>query len=101
MLLLSLLLSFRESRSAGPAGELLRAREQKLVDAAVAYTETAMARGLIEVENPRLTVLVILGACERLFFEVLSGTELGDVEQISRTVVGLFEQALSPGASPE
>jgi hypothetical protein len=49
---------------------------------------------MIEVPNARVTVLVILGACERLFYEVLTGGDLGDVEEISGLVVAMFEGAL-------
>ncbi len=89
-----ILLAFRESRSSTEAGALLRAWELQVVEQAVRFTEVAVERGLIDVANPRIAVLVVLGAAERLFYEVLLGTDLGDVAQVAQEVVGLFERAM-------
>lgn len=89
-----ILLAFRESRTSTEAGTLLREREQAIVERAIAFTVLASDRGLIEVPNPRVTVLVVLGAVERLFYEVLLGTDLGDLDAVARDVVGMFEHAM-------
>lgn len=89
-----ILLAFRESRTRNEAGALLRERELAIVDRAVRFTDEAAARGLIRVVDSRVTVLVVLGAVERLFYEVLLGTELGDLDRVAAGVVGLFERAM-------
>ena len=68
--------------------------ELEIVESAVSFTEVAASRGLIEVSNPRLNVLVVLGATERLFYEVLVGTDLGDLDAVARDVVAIFETAM-------
>ena len=87
-------LVFREAKSSTEAGIWLRAKELEIVDSAVAFTDVAIGRGLISVDNPRVTVLVVLGAIERLFYEVLVGTELGDPQEMAELVVGMFESAM-------
>ena len=47
-----------------------------------------------------LAVLVVFGAVERLFYEVLVGTDLGDPDIIASTVVGLFGATMGFGVSP-
>lgn len=89
-----ILLVFRESRTSTEAGEYLREKELEIIDAGVAFTEVAMERGLVNATNARVTVLVVLGAIERLFYEVLIGTELGDPQETAELVVGMFESAL-------
>ena len=95
-----ILMAFRESRGRTPAGAFLRQRELELLEVAVVFTEDAAARGLVRVEDPRLTCLVILGAAERLLYEVLLGEDVGDPTEMARQVVGLFERAMQRGADP-
>ncbi len=92
-----ILVAFREMRQPGQAGEWLRAREQALIDLSVAFTEDVAARGLLSVRNPRVAVLVVYGAVERLFYEVLTGHDLGDPGAIATEVLGLFGQAMGFG----
>jgi AcrR family transcriptional regulator len=68
-------LAFRESRGGGEAGAAVRKRELRLQAASLRLTEVGAERGLITAPNPRLASLLILGAIERLFFEVLSDAE--------------------------
>lgn len=66
-----ILLVFREMRGQGLGG--LRARERALIDRVTALTAQARALGLVDVDDPRLASLVILGGIERLVFEALTG----------------------------
>ena len=88
------LLAFRESRGAGEAGVGLRARELAILDAAEAFTVDVADRGLIDVSHPRLVCLVVFGAVERLFYEVMLGTDLGDIDKVGSQVVNLFAGAM-------
>jgi AcrR family transcriptional regulator len=89
-----ILVAFREVRQPGPAGEWLRARERALIDQAVAFTEDVASRGLLSVTHPRVACLVVYGAVERLFYEVLTGHDLGDPGTLATDVLGLFGQAM-------
>ena len=88
------LLAFRQSRGAGEAGVGLRARELAILDAAEAFTLDVANRGLIEVSHPRLVCVVVFGAVERLFYEVMLGTDLGEIDKVGSQVVDLFAGAL-------
>jgi AcrR family transcriptional regulator len=88
------LLAFRESRHAGEAGERIRRRELQLQEAVVNLTELAAGRDLITAEDPKLTGFVILGAVEKLYYEFLAGTDLGDPQKMARNVVRLFGKVL-------
>ncbi len=74
--------------------------ELQLVDAVVDLTELAKARGLIDVREPRLVCLVILGAVERVLYEVLLGTDLGDPRAAADRVAELFATTLGLPVSP-
>lgn len=89
-------LSFQESRTRAASGVLLRERERGIVSVAVAFTELAMARGWVREGDPRVLCLVIFGAVERLVYEVLTGSELGDPARIAAEMVAVFEAALAP-----
>lgn len=88
------LLTFRETRHAGEAGERIRTREVQLREVVTQLTLLAVDRGLITAEDPRLTSLVILGAVEKLYYEFLVGTELGDPQELAGNVVRLFGKVL-------
>lgn len=88
------LVAFRESRQPGEAGRSLRRRELAILEAVVAFTEGAVARGLIHTTQPRLVSLVVFGAVERLFYEALVGTDLGDPTATADEVLRLFGSAL-------
>lgn len=94
-----ILLALRESRRPGDAGDFLRAQEGRILAAVTGMTELAVARGLIAVEDPALTVRVILGAAERLTFDVLTGVDVGDPLRVADQVVRLFTAAMGVGAS--
>ena len=89
-----ILVAFRESRQPGEAGQSIRRRELQLLEAVVRFTEDAAARGLIQVRDPRLVCLVVFGAVERLFYEVLMGADIGDPQAAAQEVLGLFAGAL-------
>jgi AcrR family transcriptional regulator len=88
------LLTFREMRSSGDAGDSLRAFELKLQEVVIGFTQDAMERKLIQVENPTLTVLVVFGAVERLYFEFLVGRDLGDADAIANDAVQMLGKGM-------
>ncbi|MEZ4321208.1 MAG: TetR/AcrR family transcriptional regulator [Myxococcota bacterium] len=88
------IVAFRETRRAGEAGDFLRAEEQRILDAVTVITAEAAERGLIQVRDPRLTVRMIFGAVERLYFDVLTGVELGDPTEVANEVVRTFTLAM-------
>lgn len=65
------LLIFQEMRGQSVPG--LRSRERALIERITALTQLAMDRGLVRKGDARLASLVILGAIERLYYEVLVG----------------------------
>ncbi|MFT4624594.1 MAG: AcrR family transcriptional regulator [Myxococcota bacterium] len=91
------LVGFRESRQLGDAGRWLREVELEFLAGATRFTEDAARRGLIRVADPRLAVLVVFGAIERLFYEVLVGTDLGEPDAAAQAVVGLFGTTMGFG----
>jgi AcrR family transcriptional regulator len=89
-----ILLAFREGRRAGPAGDSLREREKTILAEVTGFTRDASERGLIRVKNPVVTVLVIMGAVERLFYEQQLGTDLGDPAAVASEVVAMFASSM-------
>lgn len=88
------LVTFREVRGAGEAGDLLRRRSAQITEATVLVTEQAARKGLITTDDPRLSALVILGAVERLHYEWLTGGDLGDRADLPARVMKLFARTL-------
>lgn len=89
-----ILVAFREARQPGEAGESVRRREAAILDAVVVFTRDAKERGLLNVGDPRLACLVVMGAVERLFYEFLAGAPLGDPLVVAEEVLGLFGRAM-------
>lgn len=88
-------LTFRESRTAGEAGASIRTRELKLQEVTERLTVLGTDRGLITAPNPRLTSLLIIGAIERLYFEVLADAEdLGDPMTLAAGAVAMLGNML-------
>jgi AcrR family transcriptional regulator len=85
-----LMLCFREGRQSGPAGAGLRERELALQGLVIDFTVDAADRGLLRVRHPELTVLVIYGAIERLYYEFMAGRDLGRVDVLAQEVLALF-----------
>ncbi|MCB9684141.1 MAG: TetR/AcrR family transcriptional regulator [Alphaproteobacteria bacterium] len=86
--------ALRESRRSGEAGASLRQREQAMLERVTRFTDLALDRGLIHTTAPRLVGLVVFGAVERLFYEVICGTDLGDPTAAAQEVLRLFAAAL-------
>jgi AcrR family transcriptional regulator len=86
-------LLFREMRGQGIPR--LRERERDLIDRVTSLTALARERGLVDVDDPRLASLVILGAIERLFFEVLLGEiEVGEPSALAGDAARLLSRVL-------
>lgn len=92
------LLSFREMRASHAAGDWLRTREGELVSMAVEMTRAAGAHGLITVADPEVTTRMVIGAIERLTFDLLSGGFSGDPLAVAEQATTLFARALLPPA---
>ncbi len=91
----ALMLAFREIRRVGEAGDKLREREGRLVEAITGLTGQAADRGLITAPDPRLYTLIIYGSVERLIWEFLQGHDLGDdPEALATEVVRVFGRTL-------
>jgi AcrR family transcriptional regulator len=90
-----MLLGFREARHPGEAGESHRRRELAFEQAATELTKHAASKGLIVIEDPRITTLVILGAVERLFYEWLRGEDFGDPLTQASMVLAIVGRALA------
>ncbi|MCA9494288.1 MAG: TetR/AcrR family transcriptional regulator [Myxococcales bacterium] len=86
--------ALRESRRSGEAGASLRQRELAMLERVTRFTDLALERGLIHTTAPRLVGLVVFGAVERLFYEVICGTDLGDPTAAAQEVLRLFATAL-------
>jgi len=95
-----ILLTFRESRRAGEAGEGLRAIEVAILDKVTAFTEDVVGRGLVDIENPRVWCIVVFGAVERLFYETLLESEMGDPEKVAEQVVKMFARGMGLSTFP-
>lgn len=93
----AVLLSLRELRRPGEAGEALRRRERALLAAIVGITERARTNGLIHVEDPALAALIIYGAVEKLLYTFLSGEDIGPPDRAAAGLVALFSRALGLG----
>jgi hypothetical protein len=84
------MLVFRESRQPGVAGAGLRERELRLQALVVDFTTQVAERGLVQIAHPELTVLVIYGAIERLYYEFMMGRDMGAVDVLAQEVLALF-----------
>lgn len=89
-----ILLVFRELRGATEAGAFLREQEARLLDAAIQITAHAKERGLIRVQRPAVVARMVLGATERMTFDLLTGADLGPPLEVAAEIVGLFSAAL-------
>ncbi|MEQ1502666.1 MAG: TetR/AcrR family transcriptional regulator [Myxococcota bacterium] len=93
-------IAFRESRQPGEAGQSLRRRERAMLDQVGAFTAIAAERGLIAVRDPKLAALIVYGSVERLFYEALLGTPLGDPLVAGDEVLRLFAAAFGLDTGP-
>ncbi|MBT3224050.1 MAG: TetR/AcrR family transcriptional regulator [Proteobacteria bacterium] len=97
----SFLLTFREARRSGEAGDGLRTRELELFEVICGYTIDAVNRGLISSRNPKLTTLMVFGAVERLYYEFLLDNDIGPVDEVVEDVVSMFAKSMGlPVTSP-
>lgn len=89
-----ILLVFRELRGATEAGTFLREEEARMLASAERITAHARDRGLIRVQRPAVVARMVLGAVERMTFDVLTGVELGPPLEVASEIVELFSRAL-------
>ena len=92
-----ILLGLRELRSNHDAGRWMREQELELQHLTTNLTEVATERGLVDAENPRLSSLLIMGAVERIVFETLIGTPLGDPIKLASDATILLSRVLGIG----
>ena len=93
----AIMMAFRELRSPSDAGVWLRAEEEILLQRVTEITILARDRGLIVAPHPAITVRIIVGAVERLTFDVFMGSKLGDPLLVASEVVRLFSASLFDG----
>ena len=89
-----LLLAFQEARGPGEAGELIRKRESQVTDVIVALTALAADRGLVDAPLPEVAARVVVGAVEKMFYDVLASDWEVDPMAVGRETVRLLVGAL-------
>lgn len=92
-----ILLGLRELRSNHDAGRWLRGQELELQRLTTRLTSVAQAQKLIDAPNPRLASLIIIGGIERLYYEVLTGTDLGNPVDLASEATTLLSRVLGLG----
>ncbi len=84
------LLYLQEHRSPGSASTApLRAVAKEVTARAIVLTQRACECGLLDVSDPRVSTLAVLGAVERLVLAVLTGEFELDPTKIADTLIGL------------
>ena len=89
-----LLLAFQESRTPGEAGDSVRRREQAVLDTIVSLTELAVERGLIDAPMPDVASRVVMGAVEKMLYDVLATDWEVDPLAVGRETVRLLMASL-------
>lgn len=89
-----LLLAFQEARTPGEAGEVIRRREAQVTAVVVELTALAADRGLIDAPHPDVAARVVLGAVERMFYDVLATAWSDDPRVIAQETVRLLTASL-------
>ena len=79
------------------AGRWMREQELELQSITTNLTQVAADRGLVDAENARVSSLLIIGAVERIVFEVLTGTPLGDPSKLASDATILLSRILGIG----
>jgi len=91
------LLYLQEYRSPGSDSRApLRRFATRLRDQSVRLTERACERGLLRIDDPRVSTLAILGAVERLVLAVLTGEFIFEPRELASTLIGLALDGLRP-----
>jgi AcrR family transcriptional regulator len=67
---------------------------------AVHITKVARDRGLLREVDPRVVALLVVGAVERLLLAALSGTRLGPVTEVARTLVSVIVDGVRAPSAP-
>ena len=94
---LQLYLQERRGPASG-ARVAIRQLADELYERSVRLTEVARAHGLIEVGDPRISALAVVGACEELALGALQGRlDPVDPDEVSRTLIRLVVQGLRAG----
>ena len=101
-----LLLYLQESHAARTdARRPVHALADTVVEAAIELTHTARERGLLTRVASEVSALLVVGAAERLLYEVLrGGRSLGPPRQVAQAMIQVVMQGLSaerPGARGE
>ena len=92
-----ILLGLRELRANHDAGRWMREQEIEIQRITTHLTQVASDQGLIDAENARLSSLLIIGAVERIVFEALTGTPLGDPIKLASDTTILLSRILGIG----
>lgn len=95
-----LLLAFQEGRSPGEAGDRVRVRQQQLLNVIVTLTALAADRGLIDAPMPEVASRVVMGAVEKMFYDVLATDWDVDPLAVGRETVRLLTTSLGVPSLP-
>lgn len=92
---------FLQENRAPAVGERKVVRElATLIDRrAVELTELALERGLLRSVNPRVSARVVVGAVEKLAFDLLSGEDLGEPAEVPEILIEMVLGGLRPEAT--
>ena len=92
-----ILLGLRELRANHDAGRWMREQEIDIQSITTNLTQVAADQGLVNAENAQLSSLLIIGAVERIVFEALTGTPLGDPIKLANDATILLSRILGIG----
>lgn len=90
-----LMLHFREQRSAGPSGEIVRVWVRRLEDLAIQILQDAADRGLIHDVDPVTVALAIFGSVERLLWAWVTGDSRLDPDRAGLQLANVFFQGIA------
>lgn len=95
-----ILLYLQECRAPrGGARDTVRTIADEVADRSIALTEIARQRGLLSVFDPRVSALTVIGAVERMLFEVLTGKYIGSPQAAAEGFVALVMDGMRPRRS--
>ena len=97
----SLLLAFQESRSPSEAGDRVREREAHVLATIIALTDLAASRGLIDAPHPEVASRVVMGAVEKMLYDVLTTDWDVDPVAVAQETVRLLVTSLGAAVRRE
>ena len=91
------ILYFQEARGPAVGARVcVRQMSAEIGQRAIRLTELARDRGLLRTFDPRVSALAVVGASERLLFEVLTGGDIGVPHKAAEGLVSLIMDGMRP-----